>query len=156
MNEPMFDGTCQCSCGSVNINVKQPFMTRFFCHCTICQSLYKKPYSDVIALHASNVEIGKPDTIQFKKLRPPPNVNRGVCVSCRLPAIGFFTLAPGIKIAFLPTQMLRNPSDAPDPSLHIFYHSKKADIDDTLPKYSGYWRSTLALTRKILPKLFGH
>ena len=154
MNQPIFDGSCQCSCGGVNLKVREPFMTRFFCHCTICQSVYKKPFSDVIALRASNVEIDKTSTLQFSRHRPPPNVNRGICASCEEPAIGFMTLAPGFKIALLPTLMLRNPDDAPEPSLHIFYHSRTADVDDALPKHNGYWRSELAIMRQILSKLF--
>lgn len=154
MSEPIFDGSCSCSCGSVKLRINEPLITRFFCHCEICQSVYKKPFADATVMRASNVVIDKPNTLQFRRHRPPPNLNRGICRSCEMPALGLMTMAPGLKIAFLPTHMLQNPSDAPEPSFHIFYHSRTADVDDSVPKHNGYWRSELAVMGKILPKLF--
>ena len=154
MNEPKFDGSCQCSCGGVKLKVKEPLITRFFCHCKICQSVYKKPFADATVLRARDIVIDTPNTLQFERLRPPPNLNRGICGSCKMPAIGLMTLVPGLKIAFLPTHMFQNSNDAPEPSFHLFYHSRIADVDDAYPKHNGYWRSEWAVMRKILPKLF--
>jgi hypothetical protein len=154
VNEPKFGGSCQCSCGGVKLKVKEPPTTRFFCHCKICQSVYGKRYADVTVLRASDVVIDTPDTLQFRRLRSPPNLNRGICDSCNMPAIGLMTIVPGLKIAFVPTHMFQNSIDAPEPSFHIFYHSRTADVDDAYPKHNGYWRSELAVMRIILPKLF--
>jgi hypothetical protein len=50
---------------------------RFFCHCTICQSVYRKPFADAVIVKAGAVEVERMELIEFKKHRPPPNVNRG-------------------------------------------------------------------------------
>jgi len=40
----------------------------------------------------------------------------------------------------------------PAPSLHIFYRSRVADVDDALPKLNGYWPSQTATTQLILSR----
>lgn len=154
MEKQFFGGACQCLCGHVKLYVQKPFMTRFFCHCTICQSVYQKPFADITVLLAKNVEIHDPNAILFSRHRLPPNVNRGICSSCKTPAIGFMRLVPGLKLAFLPTHMLLDQSCTPEAAEHLFYDSRIGDIDDALPKHSGYWSSELAAMRLIIPKLF--
>lgn len=155
MNHMPFDGSCQCSCGAVKLRVKEPLLTRFLCHCTICQSVYKKPFADVTVLREGNLEIDDGSALRFDRLRPPPNVNRGICSKCETPSVGYMSLMPGLKMVFLPTHMLQNQQDAPEPAAHIFYGSRSADVEDALPKHMGYWGSELAVVGLIMPKLFG-
>jgi len=64
-------------------------------------------------------------------------------------------LVPGVRIAFVPAHMYTDSNDLPAPSLHIFYDKHVEDIEDGLPKYSGYLSSELAVTRLLTPKLLG-
>jgi hypothetical protein len=58
---------------------------------------------------------------------------------------------PGFTI--IPSANFREQAFLPEPSLHIFYHRRVADIGDELPKYSGYWMSQLALGGRLVTSL---
>lgn len=123
------------------------------CHCTICQAVYKRPYADVVALWASDVSLPEGHGIAFRKYRLPPALNRGTCRSCGAPVVGFLTLAPFLRLAFIPSRNFPASTDFPKPGLHLFYNRRIADVADDLPKYSGYLRSEWAATRYILATL---
>ena len=38
---------CACLCGASRFTVAGTPIGRFFCHCTICQKAYGKPFADV-------------------------------------------------------------------------------------------------------------
>jgi hypothetical protein len=42
----------------------------------------------------------------------------------------------------------------PSPSAHIFYHRRIDEANDALPKFNGYWLSTIAVIRLIARGLF--
>lgn len=58
--------------------------------------------------------------------------------------------APFVRLAFVPTRNLKGATNLPAPTIHIFYHRRVADVQDPLPKVSGYWRSELAVSRLVL------
>ena len=148
-----FSQTAQCRCKQSKISVKAKPFARFKCHCTICQKLYNKPYAEFVVVNAKDVCLDKCDQIKFGKYRRPPALSRGLCQGCDSPLIAFLRLAPFIKLAFIPIERFNNADELPGPLGHIFYHSRTQDIEDDLPKVSGYWKSELTVTRAVLKGL---
>ncbi len=128
-------------------------MLRFLCHCRICQSVYGKPYADIVAVRSTQVEKPLAPSIRFGKHRAPPAVSRGVCTACNAPVVGFLPLVPGFGLAFVPAANFPQSALLPAPQLHTFYHRRVADVADALPKVSGYWHSQWAVTRRFLAGL---
>ncbi|CAA0110137.1 Uncharacterised protein [Zhongshania aliphaticivorans] len=142
----------QCSCGHVTYSVQGPPLLRGYCHCTICQEFNQAECADISIYRARDVELPNPALISFQAYRPPPAVQRGVCLHCKKPAIEVMAIFPLPKFIIIPT--LNLPSDCHiDPALHIFYQSRASDINDTLPKVNGYLPSQLALGGKLLSAL---
>lgn len=141
ISEPL---TASCPCGSSHFDVTARPFARFICHCTICQAFTGKPYSDVVLLKQSEVRLPDGHRIVFRKYRPPPNIVRGNCPDCGKPVIEFGGFGP-LATAFVPVGNLADTSLLPPPSMHIFYHRRIADAADGLPKYSGYFRSEMAI-----------
>jgi hypothetical protein len=127
---------------------------RFLCHCTICQDVYKQPYSDVTVFHARAIALAENSALNYKRLRPPPAIDRGLCPACGSPVVAFMAFGPMKIFGFVPTRNLERPAELPNASLHIFYHRRVADIADAIPKVSGYWPSELAVTRMALAGAF--
>jgi len=63
-------------------------------------------------------------------------------------------LAPFVRLAFVPVGNVRDAQILPSPSAHIFYDRRVEDVEDSIPKFSGYWPSELAVTRLIMGSLF--
>lgn len=74
-----------------------------------------------------------------------PALNRGVCTACGSPVLALTPGPAAIGLAFVPARTFDDPSELPSATQHIFYDRRVADIDDALPKVSGYWRSELAV-----------
>jgi len=143
-------GSCECGTCAYEVH-KQP-KARFICHCTICQAFTGRAFSDVTVLRATDVALTNADQIAFKKYRPPPNINRGLCRRCGKPALE--TAGSGlIKILFIPTPNFARQDLLPPVRMHIFYHRRLADADDALPKHSGYFRSQLAIGQLLFKGL---
>lgn len=141
---------CQCSCGAVRIAVRSAPLFRVLCHCTICQSFNSKPFADVTVFRAKGVDLPKDNTVEFRTYRPPPAVQRGKCSTCGGAAI---ELAAMPKLVIIPSANFNDTAFLPAPAMHIFYDRRVADIDDHLPKYSGYWRSEMAFFGRLFASL---
>ena len=150
--EPAYALRGSCEYGTCAYEVHKQPKARFICHCTICQAFTGRAFSDVTVLRAKNVALTNADQIAFKTYRPPPNVNRGLCRRCGKPALEMAGSGP-LKILFVPTPNIERQDLLPPVQMHVFYHRRLADADDALPKYSGYFRSELALGRLILKGL---
>jgi hypothetical protein len=144
---------CSCLCGATRFAVKGEPIGRFFCHCTICQAVYQKPFADATFFWGRAIALPDKSAIEFRRFRSPPALNRGICPRCRNPAAAFMASGP-LTVAFVPSQNFENPADLPKPGCHIFYERRVADIDDSSPKICGYWSSEAYVTRKILGALF--
>ena len=140
--------------GELSTQVNGTPALRLFCHCQICQAIYKQPYADVTAFWAGAISLPEDHSIQFRRYRPPPALRRGTCPSCGAPVVGFLRLAPFLQLAFVPSRNFSTPAALPTPGAHIFYHRRIADVHDPLPKVSGYWRSELAVTKMVLANAF--
>lgn len=145
---------CACPCGASHFAVAGHAITRLFCHCTICQLLYRQPHADVTVFWAGAVTLPSSHKIQFKKYRSPPALRRGTCPACGAPVIGYLRLAPFVQLGFVPSRSFSKPSALPSPSAHIFYHRRVQDVVDGLPKISGYWQSEVAVAQLIMKGIF--
>lgn len=139
-----------CPCKTTEFLVNEQPLLRFICHCTICQSVYGKPFADILAFRMGAVTVSGPHPIHFKRLRPPPAVNRGLCSSCHAPAFGHLALLPRFGFTFVPVANAPQGTPLPAPSLHSFYDRRRGDVSDQLPKFSGYWPSQWAVSRRLM------
>jgi len=145
---------CQCPCGKTAFTVRATPFLRFYCHCLICQELYKQPYVDVTVVKSQAVLLNS-SGVTFKKYRLPPALQRGTCNHCHKPVAGFLTGVPGLKLAFITGDNFIDKTNLPDSVGHIFYHRKANPVDDALPKISGYWKSEATVAKWLLPHLMG-
>jgi hypothetical protein len=145
---------CACLCGASRFTVAGEPIGRLFCHCTICQKVYRKPFADVTYFWADSVNLPDHQPIEFRRYRPPPALRRGVCTKCRNPALGFLGAVPALTVVFVPSQNFPQAAKLPAPDTHIFYDRRVADIADAVPKLSGYWASEVHITRTIFGGLF--
>lgn len=141
-----------CRCGQAQFTVAGAPLFRFYCHCTICQAFNGAPFADVTVFRARGLALPPGDAIRFRAHRPPPNIQRGACAKCDGPAVELVNLPLLPRLAIVPSQNL---PDAPLPpaAFHMFYNRRRADANDKLPKYDGYWRSQLAFSRHLIPSL---
>jgi len=100
-------------------------------------------------LWAGTIALPEKQAFTFRKYRPPPALRRSTCDSCGAPVVGFLRLAPFLQLAFSPSANFPSQELLPPPSVHIFYHSRVKDVDDELPKITGYWASELAVTKLL-------
>jgi len=146
---------CACQCSRSEFTASGRPLARLYCHCQICQALYRQPRADVTIWWGQSVELPEDQRIQFKRYRLPPAISRGTCPSCGLPVVGFLRLAPFVRLAFVPAMNFPRRTGLPRPSAHIFYHRRVRDAADRLPKISGYWPSELFVTKLILASMLG-
>jgi len=144
---------CACLCGASRFTVAGNPIGRFFCHCTICQKVYGKPFADVTYFWAESVALQNDQSVAFRRYRPPPAMRRGTCAKCGNPVVSL--AGRGLALAFVPSQNFARPAELPPPDCHIFYRWRVADIPDNVPKLSGYWASQARVTRTILADLLG-
>jgi len=92
-------------------------------------------------------------SISYKTYSAPPAVQRGKCEVCGHAAIESLRLFPLPKLAIIPSVNFSDRTSLPEPSLHIFYHRRVADMPDSLPKYSGYLLSQLVFAQRLLSSM---
>ena len=141
-----------CECGTCTFDVRVVPSARFICHCTICQAFTGKSYADMTIVRAKHVELTNEDQISFKKYRPPPNIDRGLCFKCKKPVVEFGGFG-ALKWAFIPVSNFESQGLLPMPQMHIFYDRHLKDAPDGLPRHSGYLRSQLAIGRMLIGTL---
>lgn len=129
-------GSCQCEANQFNVMDKP--IARFICHCLVCQKYTGKPFSDVLVFLKKDIAQLDIAATDFKRYKLPPNIRRGTCKKCLKPSIEFGILE---QFAFIPASNIHVIDGFDAPSMHIFYHRRKDDIEDDLPKYSGFVKS---------------
>lgn len=141
------NANCTCSCGATRFLVREAPLFRCFCHCTICQRFNEAPYGDITCFRWRGVDRPPEGQVRFEAYRSPPLLQRGRCAQCGQPALEYVRVPP--RVVLVPTRNVHDPSLVPDPSLHIFYDTRVADVNDDLPKYAGYLRSQAAFTAAL-------
>ena len=140
---------CQCPCGATRLTVQGKPISRFICHCTICQEKYEAPFADVTLFKLSAVESPANDAIVFGKYKRFGAVERGFCASCDKPILA--RTGSGQKdFAFIGTRNYLQPEQLPPAEMHVFYGTRVADVDDDLPKYSNGISSRYAFIKRLL------
>jgi hypothetical protein len=104
-------------------------------------------------VRARNLSILDIEDVEFRRHRPPPALRRGACRHCGLPLASFLRSVPFVQVASMPSMNFPSQSRLPEPGFHIFYHRRVADIDDELPKYSGYWKSAWVTGKHVIAAL---
>lgn len=139
----------ECGCGETSYEISR-IRFRILCHCTVCQRFNNASYGDTLVLRLSELVSTVPSTVSFDTYRAPPNIKRGICRSCRSPAIEVFEskVLPGI--AMVPSAMHCSTPSLPDPKCHLFYEHRAVAVEDELPKHQGYLRSQFAFGRHLL------
>ena len=151
----MMNQDCACLCRASRFTVHGDPISRFFCHCTICQKAYGKPFADVTYFRAKSIVLPDRRAIEFRRHRPPPALRRGKCTKCGNPVVSLLGFPRSLALAFVPSQNFPRAAELPAPGAHIFYDRRVADIADAVPKVTGYWASQTYVTRSILARLFG-
>lgn len=154
MNSDEMAQSCQCQCGDTTFSIVGKPLTRVKCHCTICQEFNDADYGDVTIYSSKDVNIDNIESIDFKEYKAPPAVKRGKCLTCNKPAIELLDLPLLPNLAIVPTRNIPSESQLPEPDSHIFYHRRKNDVDDGIPKHSGFIKSQTALAFKLVSALF--
>ncbi|MDX1498066.1 MAG: GFA family protein [Salinisphaeraceae bacterium] len=150
----MPEQTGHCECGKSRFTIHGKPLIRGYCHCTICQQFNQAPFSDISVYRQSDVDMPEDDLVEYKVYQKPAFVQRGKCKTCGKPAIEKLRL-PGLpKMVIVPNQNVQDASLLPEPQLHAFYDSRVADVEDGLPKYSGYLASQTVFTFKMIAGLF--
>jgi hypothetical protein len=144
---------CSCPCGYSHVAVSGTPVLRFLCHCTICQSVYRKPFADVVVVRASQIATPIDHSIQVKRYKAPPALDRGVCSACSNPVVALLPLTPFFGLAFVPSANFPAEIRLPDPSVHVFYERRVADVDDAIRKVSGFWPSQWEVTSRFITGL---
>ncbi len=136
--------TAACECGLCKIELSRLPTQRMFCHCTICQQVYDRPFADVTMTNPNTLRPPDKPAIIFKKHKKLFALDRGTCTECKRPVLALLQLIPGVKIAFVPSYTLGQMADDIEPSMHIHYRSRLEDFEDSKPKFEGALRSTIA------------
>ncbi len=144
---------CRCACGVVQYRTRGRPLLRGYCHCTLCQAFNQAPFADITVFHRDDVEMPPEDQIAYRTLRPPPAVQRGACRVCGRPAVEYLSLPLMPTLVVVPTANIADAEGLPLPALHIFYNRRQADVEDALPKFSGYLRSQVAFMSRVVSAL---
>ena len=144
--------SARCECGKSQVELNKAPMLRFHCHCTICQNLYKQPYSDVTVMWSKDAKLTQSEHIEYR--RPGLLLKRGVCTQCEQPIFATMTLFPGVKLAFIPASRYDDSTILPDPSAHIFFHRSEVEMDDCIGKTKGFIKSELMISWLIVKSAF--
>jgi hypothetical protein len=142
----------RCSCGHARFHIQGEPLVRAFCHCTICQEFNQAGYADITIFRERDVTLPNQATLKYISYAFPPMLQRGKCLKCRKPVIEYLSIPPLPKLIIVPSGNITDKTRIPEPSLHLFYHSRVADINDLLPKKIGYIKSQLALCHKMITK----
>ncbi len=133
--------TTKCSCGKAGTVVSVSPRTRFRCHCTKCQSVYKSAYADALVFRRGQVQLIDYEAIDWIRTMKPSPLIRGLCRSCEQPVLahlyGVFSIVPSRTASDL---------DLPQIECDVFYGTRAADLNDEVPKYVNALTTYMGLT----------
>ncbi len=126
---------------------------RAFCHCTICQKANNAEFADIALFKAKDIVAPDEAGLSFGAEKFPPVLQRGKCRSCHAIAIEYLAMFPLPKLVIVPSKNIVDPNILPEPALHVFYDTRVHDVNDDLPKYSGYLSSQFAFAKRLIGSL---
>jgi hypothetical protein len=133
--------TGQCECGHSRFTISGKPLLRGYCHCDTCRTYNNgADMADVTAFFSRDVKLLDESTVSFKAYQSPPMAKRGKCTQCGKPALERVGMPLLPDVTMVPSANLP-PDLVPEPDMHIFYHRRKADAQDNLPKHAGAMRS---------------
>lgn len=141
MSHSSYVGHCQC--GKTSLAVTGRALFRAYCHCLICQEFNQADYADITVFRARDVGLADEAGVAFRVYQQPPLVQRGTCKHCGKPAMERLNIPLMPRMTVIPTPNIRDWGDLPKASFHMFYHRRRADMRDDLPKYSGFLNSQM-------------
>jgi hypothetical protein len=150
MNEIRSKQECQCQCGDTKFSIHGEPLIRIFCHCTICQQFNDAAFADISIFRSKDVQFPDNQKVNFKKYRSPPAAQRGKCATCNKATIEFLNLPVFPPLTIIPSQNIPSGKFLVEPLTHVFYDSRVKDINDTLPKHSGYIKSQIAVSARLI------
>jgi molecular chaperone Hsp31 and glyoxalase 3 len=112
-----------CKCGAVEYEV-QDVMVAAYCHCKDCQTFFGAPFAKLTAVQEEDFKLTK----GADSLEEMPNGDKGsryVCKSCS----GFVYNLYSIGVVAVESDL--------EPTRHIHYSERAADVDDSLHKDEG-------------------
>jgi len=144
---------CRCSCGHIEFHVKEQPLIRIYCHCNICQSFNKADFADVLIYDNKAITEPAEGMVAYKSYKDKSPILRGKCPHCDNPILEK-TISGG-KFWIIPRSAFKDKDDFPTPVAHMFYETRRADIDDDIAKYkSGIFGNLMVARHVILAKLF--
>lgn len=130
-----------CGCGHAQAVITVLPKLRFRCHCTRCQSIYKAPFADALAFRRGQARLIDPTTVFWKRAMRPSPLNRGLCRSCGRPVLAHLYGA----VSIVPTLTLSG-VELPPVSYEVYYNTRFAKLDDSVPKHGNVLSSYIACT----------
>lgn len=153
MSEIFSKQECQCQCGDSKFFIQGGPLIRIFCHCTICQEFNDAAFADISIFRAKDIQFSDQKKVSFKKYRSPPAAQRGKCTTCKKPIIEFLNLAVLPALTIIPSENIPPGEFLLEPSIHVFYDSRVTEINDSLPKHSGYIKSQVSLSARLVSRM---
>ncbi|MCV6596768.1 MAG: GFA family protein [Mangrovicoccus sp.] len=141
--------TGSCECGKTHFEIEGEPLFRAHCHCSICQEYHQADYADFMAFRRRKVHWDAKVPQSLKAYKQPPFLRRGHCTECGSTSLETLTLPPFPRLILIPTKRLPKSLPRPTPSLHMFYDCRHADIEDNIPKFSGYLSSQIGFARVL-------
>ena len=142
---------CQCPCGATQLPLKRAPLSRFRCHCLVCQHVYNKPFgSPTVLWHHDLGEVNRDQIVFTVQRRFPFRIDCGTCASCQAPVLGFSRILPFLSLAYIPESMYSDCEQLPPVAGHLFYEHRVNDVEDALPKCSGLLASEWGVARFVL------
>jgi hypothetical protein len=141
MNTSSKTNIAQCSCGKNQFTLTKKPLLRAICHCEICQKFNQAPFGDIVIFSKRDVLLPENHSVAFKTYTTPPMVQRGKCTACQQPAIELMEMPMTPALIMIPAANISNKDLIPEVSFHSFYHRRIKDVNDAIPKYSGYLKS---------------
>ena len=127
-----------CFCGTYTFEAQSAPLFRAICHCTICQEFNQASFGDILLFRSGDVSSAGLEQTTFKYHANPPILSRGKCDSCARPTVEWLGTPPKPQFTIIPSANVADQDALPEPSFHMFYNKRIADVDDGLPKYRWY------------------
>ncbi|MCE2680375.1 MAG: GFA family protein [Burkholderiales bacterium] len=140
----------QCKCGANLMTITGKPVMRAVCHCHFCQAYTGREKSDFVIYRRGQVQLPEANKARFRFFKKPAFVDRGACIECGGAAYEHVNipLLPGL--VFIPAPNHEQTGVLPDPALHMFYHRRKTDVADSVPKYTGPLNGEWQFVRRLI------